>query len=163
MAIQDIQNYIATNQNRYSREVLIAQLRKNGYPEEEIQEVLGGRTEYDRGNAALRYVMTIPATTGGMVAHWFLGFIAGGIFLGVMWWVLSGVFSALTYNLFQPYGSYALRFLIPLVGSVVAINGLGLWLRPRSRYIAGGIFCVLLVPVVLALAIFVFFNFAFRF
>lgn len=165
MAIQDIQNYIAANRNRYSREALIAQLRKNGYPEEEIREALGVK-EYDRGNVALRYVMTPPATTGGKVAHWFLGFIVGGIFLGATGWILSGVFSALSYNLFQPFGSYgfsAVRFTIPLIGGVIAMIGFGLWLRSRSRYVARGVFCVLPIPIILVLAVIWFLNFVFRF
>lgn len=132
MAVEDIQNYIAANQNRFPREVLIEQLRKNGYPEAEIQEALAKQDKLEGGVS--------PQGAGSKTGSWVLGFLAGvGILI---------LFTALV-----PLGA-----MLGVAGAIF----LFFWFRKRSPYFARGVLTALIMIGILIGVGIVVFILAFR-
>lgn len=76
MAIEYIRKYIEANRGKYSIEVLVDELIKLGYPEEEIRACLAGKeTVPGKTPASPATQISLP----GKIGRWFLGLIIGGL------------------------------------------------------------------------------------
>lgn len=77
MAIEDIIAYLKNNEARFSRETLLVQLRKSGYPEEEIQSALKARD-----GVIAPAVYSVGAPIWKKIAAGLGGFLAAGVLFG---------------------------------------------------------------------------------
>ncbi|TSC69186.1 MAG: hypothetical protein G01um101466_166 [Parcubacteria group bacterium Gr01-1014_66] len=78
MSITDIIKFLDANKGKFSESTLIATLRQNGYPEEEINAALAQSRKKGADNAPL-----ISLSRGRKILHFLGGFLGGGIFEGV--------------------------------------------------------------------------------
>lgn len=76
LAKSDIIQYIEANKSRFSLEALLDELRKNGYPENEIQEALNAFNSSSPQTAISTAVLAGGAATGKNIGAWIGGFLA---------------------------------------------------------------------------------------
>lgn len=77
MAAKDIQQYLEANRGRYPPELLVAELRKAGHSESEIQRALGGPAVYQMPDVS-------PLTTWGKAWRFIVGFLVGNAISSVL-------------------------------------------------------------------------------
>lgn len=83
MAIQDIISYIRANEKAYPQDVLIDQLRKSGYPEEEIQAALNTSAPVVSSATATDVKVATSGFPWGKIGAWAGGFLLGAVIFGV--------------------------------------------------------------------------------
>lgn len=149
MALHDIINYLEANRGKYPREVLIAQLQKSGYPEEEIKEA------FQKINSGSQIPSSLNAkkkfSVGGFLLGLFLNlFLLAAGLAGVVFLFLVSVFGGKT--LFESQGLAILGIVI-----IVLVLPFFLFFRLREKYpnyARGAVFILMLDGAVLILGFF---------
>ena len=129
--------------------VLMDQLRKHGYPEDEITVALhavsGGA---DAPARRMQFLNHRPDTAWRKIGHLITGFLVGGtVFLLCVWFGMT--FSSLLYVI-APTGIREIASLLPAVFGAAVVLLLFFKFRKRSLYFARGILVALISFGVLA-------------
>lgn len=143
MAIQDIRNYLKANRGKYPQELLIAELRKTGHAESEIQEALKSLSAL--GSASVVQPQNIWAKVGWFVWGFIVGAaISSGVAVGAFLLYSSYLNNRRAYSRYSPdYASQKYIFFAVMALAVIASFGLSLFFFIRRRrslpYFARGI------------------------
>ena len=158
MAVGDIQKYFEENKDKVSRDVIVEQLRKNGYPESEIQQALTLLGQLD----VKGLVSVVDQSAAGKIGRFIGGFLTSvfSIFIGNL---IGGLFSYFIYSLGRRSSPYLLSG--SLFGPLIGIAGslfVYFRFRYRSPYFARGALVGLILLVVVAISFIIFIFYAFR-
>ena len=130
MALNDILKYIEANKSRYSLEVLLGELRRNGYPENEIQEALN---EFSVPSVPIvshgEAVSSANEATGRKIGAWI-----GGLLASFSLFVLAAVVTGFSYVVSAFGGNTDFFFVVAgISGGILLILHIAAFTRLR-RY-----------------------------
>lgn len=122
--------YIQANEKTFSRETLISQLRKSGYPEEEIQAALN--LKYSAADSAPAASMVSAKPAWKKILAWIGGFFVGGIVFWILSTIFAGVIFGLAYRGNASIMNYPIVFFV--AAAVIFTVAIFIFILIRARY-----------------------------
>lgn len=148
MAIEDVRSYIQEHHQQFPVDVLLAGLRRAGYPEEEIQSALAMESAAIATVPSKAAFAAPPAKSSlRKIGEWLLGFIGGSFVIGGLNVGLVGVLFSAGVVSFKSTGTLVLLISASMV--ILVVIGLVVFhrIRKRSRYIARGLLTFIIFEV----------------